>query len=270
MFKKLLSSILLLFISLTFCAQQKYTIISGKIIDTLGIVKNANIININNNQGTFSNDEGLFRIFVAIGDSIQISSIQHVSQKIKVEKRIFEEKNIEIKLKLSTFILDEFELKRHNLSGRLGIDVKDVPKDKKDSLLRAVMDFSKIKMNTPQDEDYTDKRVRPQIVNVDPNSRFVGVGACVTANIPFKYSERLWALRKDLAFKKGFPYKLISELGDKFFFDDLKIPLDNYFHFLEYCNPLGIEQLHKKGKLLEVIKILKDESISYLKIIKNE
>ena len=106
MFKKLLSSILLLFISLTFCAQQKYTIISGKIIDTLGIVKNANIININNNQGTFSNDEGLFRIFVAIGDSIQISSIQHVSQKIKVEKRIFEEKNIEIKLKLSTFILD--------------------------------------------------------------------------------------------------------------------------------------------------------------------
>ena len=260
MFKKLLSSILLLFISLTFCAQQKYTIISGKIIDTLGIVKNANIININNNQGTFSNDEGLFRIFVAIGDSIQISSIQHVSQKIKVEKRIFEEKNIEIKLKLSTFILDEFELKRHNLSGRLGIDVKHVPKDKKDSLLRAVMDFSKIKMNTPQDEDYTDKRVRPQIVNVDPNSRFV-VGAGATVNISFKYSERLWALRKDLAFKKGFPYKLISEL---------KIPLDNYFHFLEYCNPLGIEQLHKKGKLLEVIKILKDESISYLKIIKNE
>ena len=202
MFKKLLSSILLLFISLTFCAQQKYTIISGKIIDTLGIVKNANIININNNQGTFSNDEGLFRIFVAIGDSIQISSIQHVSQKIKVEKRIFEEKNIEIKLKLSTFILDEFELKRHNLSGRLGIDVKHVPKDKKDSLLRAVMDFSKIKMNTPQDEDYTDKRVRPQIVNVDPNSRFV-VGAGATVNISFKYSERLWALRKDLAFKKG-------------------------------------------------------------------
>lgn len=268
MFKKLLPSILLLFISLTFCAQQKYTIISGKIIDTLGIVKNANIININNNQGTFSNDEGLFRIFVAIGDSIQISSIQHASQKIKVNKRIFEEKNIEIKLKLSTFILDEFELKRHNLSGRLGIDVKDVPKDKKDSLLRAVMDFSKIKMNAPQDEDYTDKRVRPQIVNVDPNSRFIGAGA--TASMPFKYSERLWALRKDLAFKKAFPYKLLSELGDKFFFDDLKIPLDNYFHFLEYCNPLGIEQLHKKGKLLEVIKILKDESISYLKIIKNE
>ena len=103
MFKKLLSSILLLFISLTFCAQQKYTIISGKIIDTLGIVKNANIININNNQGTFSNDEGLFRIFVAIGDSIQISSIQHVSQKIKVKNEFLKKKILKKLLKLYKF-----------------------------------------------------------------------------------------------------------------------------------------------------------------------
>lgn len=268
MFKKILLSILLFFLSLTFSAQKKYIIISGKIIDSLGIVKNANIININNNQGTFSNDDGLFRIFVAIGDSIQVSSIQHSSQKIKIDKRIFEKKNIEIKLKLITYILNEFELKRNNLSGRLGIDVKVVPKNEKDSLLRAVMDFSKIKMNAPQDEDYIDKRVRPQVVNTDPNTRFVGVGASV--GIPFKNSEKLWALRKDLSFKKAFPYKILSELGDKFFFDDLKIPLDNYFHFLEFCNPLGIEQLYKNGKLLEVIKILKDESIKYLKIIKNE
>jgi len=268
MLKKLLSSILLFFVSFSLTAQQKYTILSGKIIDSLGIVKNANIINLNNNQGTFSNDEGLFRIFVAVGDSIQISSIQHVSKKIKVDKQIFEEKNIEIKLKLNTYILNEFELKKNNLSGRLGIDLKVVPKNKKDSLLRVVMDFSKIKMNTPQDEDYTDKRVRPQIVTTDPNSKFVGAG--VSGSMPFKYSEKLWALRKDLAFKKAFPYKLLSELGDKFFFDDLKIPLDNYFHFLEYCNAKGIEQLYKKGKLLEMIKILKDESVTYLKIIKKE
>ena len=86
----------------------------------------------------------------------------------------------------------------------------------------------------------------------------------------FKNSERLWALRKKLARKKEFPYKVLSELGEQFFFKKLKIPVDRYFHFLEYCNPLGIENLHKEGKLLELIKIFEKESIPYLKIIKKE
>jgi hypothetical protein len=56
----------------------------------------------------------------------------------------------------------------------------------------------------------------------------------------------------------------------KIFFDKLQIPVENYFHFLEYCNPLGIGKLHTENKLLELIKIFEKESISYLKIIKKE
>jgi hypothetical protein len=152
--------------------------------------------------------------------------------------------------------------------GRLGIDTKNVPTNKKDSLLKNVMDFSKVNMNVVEGNDYIDERVRPPINNTDPTARFAGAGGGVS--IPFKGSERLWALRKDLAQKKAFPYKILSELGEKFFFDELKISVDKYFHFLEYCNPLGIEDLHKKGKLLEVIKILRTESVSYRKIIKKE
>jgi hypothetical protein len=268
MLKKLFSFFFILLISFSFFAQKKNIILSGKVIDSLGIVKNANIINLKTNQGTFSNDEGLFRIFVSEGDSVQFSSIQHYTKKIKINTQIFNDKNIEITLTASTYVLDEFELKKHNLSGRLGIDTKNVPIDKKDSLLKKVMDFSKVNMKIVEGDDYIDTRVRPQIVTVDPTARFAGAGA--TANIAFKYSEKLWALRKELERKKAFPYTLLSELGDKFFFDDLKIPLDNYFHFLEYCNPLGIEKMHKEGRLLEVIKILKTESVTYLKIIKNE
>lgn len=270
MSKKLLLLISLLFVSLNFWSQDKRRIISGSIIDSLGIVKNANIVNLQTHQGTFSNDDGLFRIFVAIGDSLRVSSIQHKPKKIVISNLIFQNQKIEITLKTATYNLNEFELKRHNLSGRLGIDTKDVPRDKKDSLLRKVMDFSNVDFS---EKDYSIddpiNRMKPPIVNSMPNS-IPMIGSSVTAIIPFKYSERLWALRKKLALKKDFPYKILSELGEKFFFDELKIPVDNYFHFLEYCNPLGIENLHKQGKLLEVIKILRTESISYLKIIKNE
>jgi len=75
-------------------------------------------------------------------------------------------------------------------------------------------------------------------------------------------------LRKKLANQKAFPYKVLSELWEKFFFEKLKIPVDNYFHFLEYCNPLGVEKLHEENNILELIKIFEKESISYLKIIK--
>jgi hypothetical protein len=153
--------------------------------------------------------------------------------------------------------------------GILGADLKDVPRSKKDSLLRNVMDFSDINFKEKDKTIDEIERVRPPIANTMEGAMpMAGSGAAVS--IPFQGSAKLWALRKDLAQKKAFPYKILSELGDKFFFDELKIPVDNYYHFLEYCNPLGIEDLHKNGKQLEVIKILREQSVSYLKIIEEK
>jgi hypothetical protein len=268
MAKKLLFIFFLFFSLYNSFSQERKKLITGKVADSLSIIKNANIINLQTKQGTFSNNEGLFRIFVSKGDTLVISSIQHISKKIVATEKVIDQKNVTIILKTNTYVLDEIEFKRHNLRGSLSIDTKVVPTNKKDSILRDAMDFSNIDMSIVEADDYTDLRVRPQIVETDPNSKFVGAGAA--AIFPFKHSERLWALRKDLAFRKSFPYKILSELGEKFFFDKLKIPVDKYFHFLEYCNPLGIENLYKEGKLLEVIKILQTESVSYHKIIKKE
>ena len=269
MVKKLLI-ISLFFISITNSfSQEKNKIIFGTVLDSLGIVKNANIINLNTKQGTFSSVLGLYRIFVSEGDSISISSIQHISKTIIITKKIINLKKRDVLLKLNVYELEAFELKRHNLLGSLTADTKSVPVDKKAKTLRGILDFSMIDFSKIDPTIDANIKAKPPLNDVDPASKFAGVGGAV-GTIPFKHSERLWALRRDLAHKKAFPYKILSELGEKFFFDALKIPLDKYFHFLDYCNPLGIENLHKKGNLLEIIKILRRESISYLKIIKNE
>lgn len=267
MIKKLLLLFLCVFSIQNTISQEQRAVLRGKIIDSLGIVKNANIINLKTNQGTSSSDTGDFRIFVKNGDSLRISSIQHITKIIAIHKENISEE-ITIALVSNVYQLDEFELRKHNLTGILGIDTKNIPTNRKDSLLNLAMDFSKVNMKIVEGDDYIDKRVRPHKVMTDPTEAFAGVGAAV--NMPFKYSERLWALRKKLARQKAFPYKILSELGEKFFFEKLKIPIENYFHFLEYCNPLGIEDLHRNGKILELIKILTEESIGYLKIIKNE
>ena len=268
MIKKILVLFVFFISLLSTFSQEKNKIITGKILDSLGIVKNANVINLKTNQGTFSNDNGIFRIFVSEGDTLSLSSIQHISKKVIITKNIIENRKMNIRIKYNIYSLDEFELKRHNLIGRLSIDTKNVPTNKRDSLLKNVMNFSKINMQVVEADDYIDSRVRPHINETDPTAKFAGVGGGII--MPFKSSARLWALRRNLAQKKAFPYKILSTLGEKFFFDELEIPIDKYFHFLEYCNPLGIEDFHKDGNLLEVIKILRTEKVSYLKMIKKQ
>ena len=250
-------------------SQERKKLISGTVKDSIGIVKNANIINLKTKQGTFSSDDGLFRIFVSKGDTLRISSVQHIPQNILITEQLYDAEELNIILKLNTITLDEIELKRHQLSGVLGIDVKVTPKDTKDSLLRMTMDFSNINFNAPDNTIDANKKAKPPIVNTMAGAMPMA-GAGATAVIPFKDSEKLWALRRELEKKKNFPYKILSELGDQFFFDELKIPVDNYFHFLEYCNPLGVESMYQEGRVLELIKIFKRESKSYLKIIKKE
>ena len=267
MIKNILLLFLFGFVSFSNFSQQRRTLVFGKITDSLSRVKNANIINLKTNQGTFSSDSGEFRMFVKKGDSLRISSIQHITKFILINKKDINNKSISVTLRDNTIVLDTFELKRHNLYGRLGIDSKKVPTNKKDSLLSVLMDFSEANMKVVAPDDHIDN-MRPPINNVDPTARFAGVGA--GAIIPFRGSARLWALRKELARKKAFPYQILSELGENFFFTQLKIPVDRYFHFLEYCNSLGIEDLHKDKKILDIIKIFQTESKTYLEIIKKE
>lgn len=247
-------------------SQKKAVLIYGKVLDSLTVVKNANILNLSTNKGTSSNDQGEFRIYVALGDSLRISSIQHDVAVSVITKYNLESKHFAIRLKRKTYVLDEIVLKKHNLTGSLTSDTKQTPEDKKEKALKNTMDFSKVDMNAPVADDHIDKNVRPEVVRTDPNLGFVGAGTKFV--VPFKHSERLWAMRRDVNYRKKFPQLLLEEFGKDFFFVDLKIPKEKYHHFLEFCNPLGIEGLYLQQKKLEVIKILKRESTAYHKILK--
>lgn len=269
MVKKLLLFLILFFVSTILLSQEKKTLILGKITDSIGAVNNVNVLNLNSRIGTSSNDNGFFEMRVGIGDSLRFSSVQHSTKIIYISKNIFKSKKIAIQLKIETTTLDEFELKRHNLSGFLGIDTRKAPTNRKDSLLSLTMDFSNIDWNAPVLDDFIDKNVRPPQVNTMAGAMpMAGSGA--SFGIPMGGSKELWALRRKLAKKKAFPAKILSEFGEVFFFKKLKIPIENYYHFLEYCNPLGIEKLYEKGKTLTLIKILQEQSKSYLKTIKKD
>ena len=240
-------------------SQETEKFIFAKIIDSVGAVENANIINLRSKLGTSSNTSGEFKIKVKIGDSLQISSVQHVTKYFIIDK-ISINKRIDIILKRGIEELEGFELNKRKLMGILDLDLKNVPETRKGY-------FNIIFPKLRHKDDFM-SRVMRQKVRTDPNLAFIGVGFNI--GIPFRNSEKHKALVRKLEYKKNFPRAILLDFGVKFFSLDLKIPPENYYQFIEYCSPLGIEDLYKKNKKLDVIKILRKESVSYLKIINAE
>ena len=245
-------------------AQDKRILINGTVKNSfLKAVKSTHIINLTTKEGTVSNDNGMFTIHVRKGDWLLISNVQYKQKKIKITSKTIEEKAIQVHLFAVVNELEEVFLKK-KMKGSLELDRINKPKDTvpKSSLISlkeiAKMDLSNVNMGES-------KKPPNSRFLTDPTTKFGGLGGGV--GIPDKSSIRRRALLKRLKFKKDFPHLLKKQFGEKFFFKTLKIPEDKYFHFLEYCNTLGIEKLYKDGKILQLLKLLKTESKSYLVII---
>ncbi|CAM1367085.1 conserved exported hypothetical protein [Tenacibaculum litopenaei] len=259
----LLCFFLFLITSIT-TAQEKRISIYGTVSDSDGILANVHVVNTTSNIATFTNDEGQFKIPAKPNDTLLFSFVGYTTLTVTVEKTflgIDENKFILVKTNLP---LEEVEISRHNLKGNLQSDLRQTPQDKKAEALQATMDFSNIDMSAPLNPDEIDQKVKPPVVKSDPTTWFEGAG--ISIGVPFGNSSKLRELRKDLELRQGMPKDLLSRFGEKFFFRDLKIPVDNYYNFLEYCNPLGIEKLYKQKEYIAILSILSKEAEGYLKL----
>jgi hypothetical protein len=66
------------------------------------------------------------------------------------------------------------------------------------------------------------------------------------------------------------PEKIITELGETFFTETLKIPKEEITSFINYCKSKGVIDLYIKNRKMEVIDILIKESITYRKLKKQD
>lgn len=261
--------LLLLFIIITknVASQEQQKVFFGKISDELGALSRVHIINKNNNSVTSSNEDGEFRIFAKPKDTLHFTSVGYKSKIMVLQTSDFGINEKQIKLQAEIIELDEIEIKKHNLIGSIESDIKQTPKNRIEEMVNKLnfniqnMDYKAIKeMGYGKDELH----LRKAPIQMLPNT-FQGIS--LTAESPNFIGIRKKKLRKKIKFKEEFPKKLLSEFGEKFFFETLKIPKEKYYHFLEYCNPLGIEDLYKNRQILKMISIIEQESKSYLKII---
>ena len=252
---------LFLFITSNCYGQQNYKTLTGKLLNYKNSVGNAAILNLNTQLGTISNDKGEFSIKVKLKDTLLITSIQYRVKKIGITNEILNSlKPITIQLIPSVTILKEVFVRR-KITGDLALDSKNKPKNKSPK--------SNFKITNSEINSFAFKYITPDYIKPPNAESFTnpiqmnGVGG--SASIPDKRYEKLKKLRKTIRQKKDFPDKIVETLGINFFVNDLQIPKEKIPNFLSYCEYNDIIKKYYNHQLLDVIKILQNESKTYLK-----
>ena len=267
--KKLILMVLLISSSHLF-AQKSNVFLKGMVRDSLNLIKDVHVINLNTLKGTYSNDYGQYRITVSLGDTLEFTSVQFETVKKIITDRIFFSKKLNIILKNKNYVLNEVNVKKHDLIGDLSIDRKRVPKDtialKGRKLSNIIENISKESqkgmLNKPIKKH--SKLAETSMRNTDPSRAFNGANLMGIVNglfslIPKKKKKKL--SKKELnEFLKN---KILIDFGNSFF-EELNIKNNQITSFLDYCMQFNVEKLYEENKKLDLIKLLEDKSIIFL------
>lgn len=231
-------------------SQEKYALISGKIISSNNAVGNVHIVNLNTKLGTVSNDNGEFEMMVSLNDILLFSSIEYERKEIKITGNYLKYKRIVVELIPSLNELEEVFIE--GLTGNLNYDITKVPNDN----VRKHSFFLK-----PGDL----KKILPPDLHGPKKAPYVGFFPPASGGIPLPDPgyEAEQRLKREISRKKQFPSKIIKQFGLAYFTDKLHIPEEKIDHFLAYCEDRNIIAAYYKNNLLEVIQILREESATY-------
>ena len=259
---KLTNLLVFIIIAMNGSSQEKSIVLSGKITSSNKAVSNVHVFNLNSRLGTVSNDLGVYVIKVKVNDTLLFSSLQYKRMQLIVKDDHLKNRIISVNLIPSVNILDEVFLV--GLTGDLDYDINNKPKDTIPAH-NFEFDNSQLKQN-PFSSTYVQEESRPDARKMTDPTYGGGVGG--SAIIPnFQLIAEL-KLKKELAKKKKFPEKMKKEFGIIFFTNNLNIPEEKINEFISYCEYRNILKKYCSNKVLEVIKILKEESKKFNEISK--
>lgn len=236
-------------------AQSTKHLFTGTIKGEKGIIKNAHIINLQTNQGTFSNQLGAYRIYASPGDSLQISSVQFDTKIRMVTQYDLKSKIIDITLEEKSYELDEIVLKKTKLTGNLFSDMnRNKPKRR---------EISAVTLGLPNAGRKKMSQIERKLYSLSSSSSGIPLDLIISL-ITGRY--------KKLKETK----KLITENHDvenmmkkikHFLLSEYNIKEEYHYRFLYYCRTDSSFTKDVVTDELKLIKFLQQKSKEFNKII---
>jgi len=247
---------------LNLSAQDRTTILSGKITSDSLAVENVHIINKTSQRGTLSNNLGEFKIYVKEKDTLIFSDIQLVFKIITINKGHIKNKKININLIQKNNELPEVVLENMAKS----LDLPNAGKKPLNKLERNLNAYSQ--KSVPM--VFLDALLLNPILNRIPFVKQRTGGIDDIYNIISGNRKRDRKLKKLVDADKDHKIKqeniqIIREhFTDDFFIYTIQIEKDHIDKFIDRCIPKGIEELYKKQRYLEVMDIFIQNKENYI------
>lgn len=236
----------LFFVAITYGQKQKKNI-TGKVFYDGEVISDVHIINKNANQGTNTNDLGLFEIPVFIGDTLTFSHINFKDKKIAITKENIYNEILKVELEGKTYQLEEITLQKPK--GIFYIDPEIMP--------APTVNAKTLNLpyaNTIAKKDYNVVKFRSGgVVSLD------NLINALNGN-----NRRRKELQK-ITYEDDILKKIRKHFTDDFFITDLNIKQENINPFLNYCYKKNIINHFNKKNNLRLTTILIKESRTFPK-----
>ncbi|GAA0756283.1 hypothetical protein [Psychroflexus lacisalsi] len=206
-----------------------------------------NIININQEIGSISNQEGKYKIRANIGDSILFTSLQHKTYTLRVEGRNLKAKT-SIFLELEINELPEVTINQYQLSGDLSSDIDQVKVN--------FVDQRQFGFGVPR-----------QLEKIDREIYSASTGMLTPLIYAITGEAKMLRKRKANAIIQSNKNRVLRNVSADFITKDLNIPRIYVDDFAYFCaeDEQTMTTLEKNDPLA-LIDELKLKSIAYLKL----
>lgn len=238
--------------------------VSGKIIVEGSDISGITIFNTSSNNGTITDDNGEFKLKVALNDNIEVSALQYQNISFKVNKAIIQSKNMKLFLIEEINKLDEVIVFTKGLSGNLDTDLEATKpfKPQLDALYFGVK-------NSKEYDFETDYKSEVNNVTVD-RQHLPMVNGLNIVNVVDQLLLPLFRSEVKDKKKAGVPDVPIESIkyyfGSEFLIDNFKIPEHRVEEFIRFVESDDFDfSLLNYGKEMEFLELLNAKSVAFLK-----
>jgi|AntDeeMinimDraft_5_1070356.scaffolds.fasta_scaffold00953_7 5'(3')-deoxyribonucleotidase len=242
----------------TYAQIEDRVMVKGQIIidDDSANLENIDIYNINTAQGTTTGREGEFLLPMAIGEQVQVSSVQFQTVTIKITKAVTKNQKLTVRIDEDSGIteLEEVVVKPYNLSGDVQADVAKINTEDITTIGQSSEELTHDPDNGYEDDEYSKVENASMESNILKNGlNFANIFRAIFKN---KSDRNLSSQEMTTRLRQAF--------NDDFFQEYLDIEKDQIPNFIYYVEGHGLEkELLKKDNELDFIQFLIDKSKTF-------
>lgn len=215
--------------------------------------ENISIYNKTLQQGTITNKLGEFKIFAAVNDTLNISSIQYDDFEIIVDKEVYNNKTMTIFLKESVSVLDEVVVRPYDLSGDLASDVENIEVIMAEPIIESSKNIVYGYSGGPYDAPNSQSTIRQSLID----QSYLRYG------LDFADLFQRYVLKKNKNKSKSkLDEKTLRDIySNQFYTTYLKIPESKINEYVTFVQKNGLtQQMLEDGNEMNLIQFLINQS----------